>query len=62
MTKKNRFMKKNPLTKAQNKLLKESLKRLLGDGLIEEVEKKPEDTKEIVLRNALNAIILNGQT
>jgi hypothetical protein len=63
MMKKNKFMKKNPLSKAQNKLLKESLKRLLGNGLIQEVEpKKTEDTKEMVIRNALNAIILNGQT
>jgi|GEM_PF-6218655 len=63
MMKKNKFMKKNPLSKAQNKLLKESLKKLLGNGLIQEVEpKKTEDTKEMVIRNALNAIILNGQT
>ena len=63
MMKNNKFMKKNPLSKAQNKLLKESLKRLLGNGLIQEVEpKKKEDTKEMVIRNALNAIILNGQT
>lgn len=61
MKKKYKAMRKNPLSKGQMRLLKESLKRLLGDGLIKEVEERPEDMKEMVLKNALNAIILNGQ-
>ncbi len=53
--------KKNPLSKAQNKLLKESLKNLLGLGLAERVpEKEDKETKAMVLRNALNAIELNN--
>jgi hypothetical protein len=55
-----KFSKKNPLTKAQSKLLRDSLKRLLGNGLLEEPPKKPEDVKEMVIRNALNAIVLNN--
>lgn len=55
-------LKKNPLTKAQNRLLKQSLKNLLGTGLIEKSEKKnsEQDVRDIVLKNALNAIILNS--
>lgn len=51
----------NPLTKAQNKLLKESLKNLLGTGLItRDTEKEDREMKAMVLRNALNAIELNN--
>jgi hypothetical protein len=41
MRKKN--VKKSPLTKAQTRLLKESLKRLLGTGLIEEESKEEKE-------------------
>lgn len=58
MLPKKKMNKKNPLSKAQNKLLKDSLKRLLGDGLLEEPAQKSQDTKAMVLKNALNAIIL----
>ncbi len=55
-----KFAKKNPLTKAQNKLLKESLKNLLGTGLIaRDIQKEEREMKAMVLRNALNAIELN---
>ena len=51
----------NPLTKAQNKLLKESLQKLLGTTLISrDTEKEERETKAMVLRNALNAIELNN--
>lgn len=51
--------KKNPLSKAQNQLLKMSLKRLLGDGLLKESEKEKSDVKRIFLKDALNALILD---
>jgi len=52
-------LKKNPLTKAQTRLLKHSLKRLLGDGLIEEQKAaQTNEQKKMVLRNALKAIVL----
>lgn len=53
--------KKNPLTKAQNQLLRNSLKRLLGDGLIKDEQEKEQSqaVKKIVLRNALNALLLD---
>lgn len=51
----------NPLTKAQNKLLKESLRNLLGTGLISrDTAKEEREMKAMVLRNALNAIELNN--
>lgn len=52
--------KKNPLTRAQNVLLRDSLRKLLGQGLIQEAEKKPSEVKQMVLKNALNAIILEN--
>ncbi len=53
--------KKNPLTKAQNKLLRESLKNLLGTGLVSrDTDKEDREMKAMVLRNALNAIELNN--
>lgn len=56
-----KFAKKNPLTKAQNKLLKESLKNLLGTGLIaRDTQKEEREMKAMVLRNALNAFELNN--
>jgi hypothetical protein len=52
-------MKKNPLTKAQKQLLRISLQRLLGDGLLkEEEEKEKAEIRRMVLKDALNAIIL----
>jgi hypothetical protein len=57
---KNKSAKKNPLTKAQSELLRSSLKNLLGDGLLKDSVKKPEDVKEIVIKNAFNAILLNN--
>ncbi len=52
-------LKRNPLTKAQTRLLKHSLKRLLGNGLIEEQKStQTNETKKLVLKNALNAIVL----
>lgn len=58
MSFKKKSAKVNPLSKAQNKLLKDSLKRLLGNGLLEEPAKKQNELKSMVLRNALNAIVL----
>lgn len=59
MLKKTKALKKNPLTKAQNRLLKHSLKRLLGNGLIEEQTSSPQnEAKKMMLKDALKAIIL----
>lgn len=53
-------MKKNPLSKAQKQLLKVSLKRLLGDGLLkDEEEKEKAELRKLILKDALNAIILD---
>ena len=61
MLKKKKLAKNNPLTKAQNKLLKESLRNLLGSGLLTRDSTKEErEMKAMVLRNALNAIELNN--
>lgn len=52
-------LKRNPLTKAQTRLLKHSLKRLLGDGLIEDQKAaQTNEAKKLVLKNALKAIVL----
>lgn len=51
-------MKKSPLTKAQNELLRVSLKRLLGEGLLKDSVKDKTQMKKLVLKDALNAIIL----
>lgn len=59
MLTKTKALKKNPLTKAQNRLLKHSLKRLLGSGLIEEqAQSQQNELKKMVLRDALKAIVL----
>lgn len=52
--------KKNPLSKAQNKLLRESLKRLLGPGLVaqEKIETDRDTIKVFFLRAALNELNL----
>lgn len=60
MTKKSVRKKKNPLTKAQNALLRDSLRKLLGKGLLEEPAQKPSEVKQMVLKNALNAIVLEN--
>ena len=60
MLKKSAQTKKNPLTKAQNRLLKESLKKLLGSGLIQEQEIKESQVKQMLIKNALNAIVLDN--
>jgi hypothetical protein len=61
MFKNKKLAKKNPLTKAQNKLLKESLRNLLGTGLLtRDANKEEREMKAMVLRNALNAIELNN--
>lgn len=54
MTKKLKRLQKNPLTMAQDKLLKESLRKLLGPGLI--ADNKEDEAKKLceeVIRNAL---------
>lgn len=59
MLAKSKKLKKNPLTRAQSRLLKHSLKRLLGNGLIEEQAPGQQDEmKKMVLRNALKAIVI----
>lgn len=60
MMKKSVQKKRNPLTKAQNVLLRDSLRKLLGQGLIQEPEKKPSEVKQMILKNALNAIVLDN--
>lgn len=52
-------LKRNPLTKAQTRLLKHSLKRLLGDGLIEEQKAaQTNEARKMILKNALKAIVI----
>ena len=56
---KKKLVKKNPLTNAQNRLLKQSLKNLLGTGLIQNVGKeKSSSLKMFILRDALYRMIL----
>jgi hypothetical protein len=50
--------KKNPLSKAQNELLRCSLKRLLGDGLIKEPDPEKKVSKQDLLEIALDVIFL----
>ena len=59
MATKNKYLKKNPLTKAQRDLLRKCLKNLLGNGLLQETE-KPDEVKEAVIKNAFNAVILKN--
>jgi hypothetical protein len=60
MLAKTKFLPKNPLSKAQNKLLKNSLKLLLGNGLIEEKpEQRDHKNRAMVLKNALNAVSID---
>lgn len=55
---KKKLVKKNPLTNTQNRLLKQSLKNLLGTGLIQNVRKeKTSSLKMFILRGALNRMI-----
>jgi hypothetical protein len=61
MLAKTKALKKNPLSKAQNKLLRVSLKNLLGNGLIQDQQQAPakkNDLKTIVLKNALSGVVL----
>lgn len=52
-------LKRNPLSKAQTRLLKHALKRLLGDGLIEDQKAaQTNEAKKMMLQNALKAIVL----
>lgn len=51
---------KNILSKAQNRLLRISLKRLLGDGLIRGEKEKESQIRSMVLKDALNAMVLNN--
>lgn len=54
--------KRNPLTKGQNRLLQESLKKLLGNGLLEEENPKTtsEDNKSLILRVILDSGAFNN--
>jgi hypothetical protein len=59
MLAKTKTIKKNPLTKAQNRLLKHSLKKLLGDGLLEDQKTVQQDeVRKTMLKNALKAIVI----
>lgn len=49
----------NPLSRPQKRLLLETLKKLLGPGLVREQERNSE-AKGMVLKNALNAIVLES--
>lgn len=50
--------KRNPLSKGQNRLLQESLRRLLGNGLLEETQTKSSETNSIKLRVILDSQVL----
>lgn len=59
-------MKKNPLSKPQKRLLKESLRSLFSTEFIQEevnADSQKEDSeklKRMVIKNALNAIVLDN--
>lgn len=60
---------RNPLTTAQKSLLEESIKKLFSISLYEDEvildvapEKRPEYLKEMVIKNALSAIILDNDS
>ncbi len=52
-----KISKRVPLTKAQGQLMKDSLKKFLGYGLIEESVKHSQ-LKTLILKDALNSLIL----
>lgn len=54
-------LKNNPLSKAQKQLLKVSLKKLLGNGLINTFENKRCEIKIMVLKDAFNLSELNNE-
>jgi hypothetical protein len=60
MLNKPKSKKSQPLSPGQKHLLRQSIKRLLGQGLIQESEKRSSETKAMVLKDALNAIVLNS--
>ena len=49
-----------PLSKGQTRLLQESLKKLLGTGLVDSTPKSHEEIKPIILRVVLDSQILNS--
>lgn len=59
MKSKKNNVRKNPLTKAQNRLLRESLRNLLGNGLLQnDAQERESQIKAMILKNALNRMIL----
>jgi hypothetical protein len=52
----------NILSQGQNRLLRESLKRLLGPGLVQTQPQRTErEEKALFLKEALNSKILNSE-
>jgi hypothetical protein len=49
-----KLKKKTPLTKGQTRLLDESLRKLLGYGLIKDAESKKNQINVLLLKDALN--------
>lgn len=52
-----KVIKKSPMAKSQDRKMKDSLKRFLGYGLLED-SSKHEALKAFILKDALNSLIL----
>lgn len=52
-----KVIKKSPMAKSQDRKMKDSLKRFLGYGLLED-SSKHEGLKAFILKDALNTLIL----
>ena len=62
ITERNRKQKRNILSRGQNRLLRESLKQLLGQGLIQSYPEITErEQKARFLKEALNPIVLQAE-
>jgi hypothetical protein len=61
-TERNRNKKQNILSRGQNRLLRESLKQLLGQGLVQTYPEITErEQKARFLKEALNPIVLQAE-
>ena len=62
ITERNRKQKLNILSQGQNRLLQESLKQLLGQGLVQSYPEITErEQKALFLKEALNPIVLQSE-
>lgn len=52
---------RNQFSKGQTKLLNDSLKRLLGNGLIEDINENLRPMQSALIQDALNLTVLNSK-